>query len=271
MPFFIRLNTQSSCPRKKFVDKYIKQIQTRMNRRLKSRGQSVTKQQVRDVYSAVVKNLDKPTDVEMSVVIEKLAQQVSSQEETLDNGQLTVSANTEIEKPETIEITSESHPDIWETLEPPAEQPEPQENAPAEQLNEALALTNVEENNPAQQSSSGIIPQNEVKGMVSQVFAGQPQEFKDQISEYAMQHSFENVRQVQEFLEQLRGMEFNLLVNTLQDHFKRRGSMLTVLNEVITSQKQKDKESSQGFFNSFQSRLASFQQEMETRLSKQSL
>jgi hypothetical protein len=107
MPFFIRLNTQSSYRRKKFVDKYIKQIQTRMNRRLKSRGQSVTKQQVRDVYSAVVKNLDKPTDVEMSVVIEKVAQQVSSCQETLDNGQLTVSAKTEIEKPETIETTSE--------------------------------------------------------------------------------------------------------------------------------------------------------------------
>jgi hypothetical protein len=260
------------------VDKYIKQIQTRMNRQLKSREQSVTKQQVRDVYSAVVKNPDKPTDVEMSVVTEKLANQISSlrdasrmQEETLDNGQLTVSAHTEIEKPEIIEIISESHPDIWETLEPPSEQPEPQEKAPASQLNEALALLNVEENKPAQQSSSGIIPQNEVKGIVSQVFAGQPQEFKDQISEYAMQHSFLNVRQVQEFLEQLRGMEFNLLVSTLQDHFKRRGSMLTVLNEVITSQKQKDKESSQSFFNSFQSRLASFQQEMETRLSKPSL
>lgn len=123
------------------MDKYIKQIQTRMNRQLKSREQSVTKQQVRDVYSAVVKNPDKPTDVEMSVVIEKLAQQISSQEETLDNGQLsslrdasrtqeeidngqlTVSAHTEIEKPEIIEITPEENPDIWETLEPSSEQP----------------------------------------------------------------------------------------------------------------------------------------------------
>ena len=112
------------------MDKYIKQIQTRMNRQLKSREQSVTKQQVRDVYSVVVKDSDKPTDVEMSVVIEKLAQQISSlrdasrmQEETLDNGQLTVSAHTEIEKPEIIEITPEENPDIWETLEPKVEQP----------------------------------------------------------------------------------------------------------------------------------------------------
>lgn len=161
MPFFIRLNTQSSYRRKKFVDKYIKQIQTRMNRRLKSRGQSVTKQQVRDVYSAVVKNLDKPTDVEMSVVIEKLAQQVSSCEETLDNGQLTVSAKTEIEKPETIETTSEENPDIWETLQPPAEQLAEETSAIAtpiisqglkeEAINKDSALAKSEFNLPTQQ------------------------------------------------------------------------------------------------------------------------
>jgi hypothetical protein len=114
------------------VDKYIKQIQTRMNRQLKSREQSVTKQQVRDVYSVVVKDSDKPTDVEMSVVTEKLAQQISlqdSQQETLDNGQLTVSADTKIEKPEIIEITPEENPDIWETLEPKVEQPSEETSA----------------------------------------------------------------------------------------------------------------------------------------------
>lgn len=253
------------------MDKFVKRIQTRLSRQ----GFSFNKQQIREVYQSLVKDHSAPTEAEMSSVINKLkfqleTPQASSTQLTISQPEISEDLVEQIAQPETIEITPEN-PDIWETLEPPAEQPESQENAPAEQLNEALALTNVEQNNPAQQSSSGIIPQNEVKGMVSQVFAGQPQEFKDQISEYAMQHSFENVRQVQEFLEQLRGMEFNLLVNTLQDHFKRRGSMLTVLNEVITSQKQKDKESSQSFFNSFQSRLASFQQEMETRLSKQSL
>lgn len=254
------------------MDKFVKRLQTRLSRQ----GFSFNKQQIREVYQSLVKDHSAPTEAEMSSVINKLKFQLKTPE--LNSTQLAISQpeisedlGEPIPQPETLEITPASHPDIWKTLEPPTEQPEPQENALAEQLNEASALTNMEQNNPAQQSSCGIIPQNEVKGMVSQVFAGQPQEFKDQISEYAMQHSFENVRQVQEFLEQLRGMEFNLLVNTLQDHFKRRGSMLTVLNEVITSQKQKDKESRQSFFNSFQSRLASFQQEMETRLSKQSL
>jgi hypothetical protein len=119
------------------MDRYIKQIQTRMNRQLNSRGQSVTKQQVRDVYSQVVKNPDKPTDIEMSRVIELLAKQLSSlrdasrtQEKVIEDGQLTVSQNTENQESATIEITQENNPDLWETLQPPTEQPQqPQELA----------------------------------------------------------------------------------------------------------------------------------------------
>jgi hypothetical protein len=254
------------------MDKYVKQIQTRMNRRLKGRGLSVTKDQVRQVYTTICKDVDCPTDVEMSRTIELLAQQFSVQEETIVDvpsvGQLVIGGEVEIEKPETIEITPESNPDIWEILQPPAT-----EQAPQEETNNSIVPA--ENNLPTQQqpqaSASGLIPQGEVAGMVSQAFANQPQGFKDQVTEYAMTHTFENVRQVQEFLEQLRGMEFNLLVNTLQDHFARRGSMLTVLNDVLTGQKAKDDEASQAFFANFNSRLAVFQKEMEARLSKQGL
>lgn len=255
------------------MDKYIKQIQTRMNRRLKSRGQSVTKQQVRDVYSAVVKNLDKPTDVEMSVVIEKLAQQVFSQEETLDNGQLIVSANIEIEKLETIEITPESNPDIWETLQPPATEQEQVE------IKEEAASTNSivppESHLPAQQQptddSSGLIPHSEVAGMVSQAFNDQPPQLQQQITEYAMERTFTNVREVQSFLEQMRSMEFDLMVKTLQDHFARRGNMLSVLGGVLKQQVQQDERNRSDFFDKFHAQMNQFQQEMEMRLSKQGL
>ena len=108
------------------MDRYIKLIQTRMNRRLKSRDQSVTKQQVRDVYSQVVKNPDKPTDLEMSRVTELLAGQFSSQEvieEVTQDGQLTVSQNTENQESRTLELTAEDDTDLWETLQPPTEEP----------------------------------------------------------------------------------------------------------------------------------------------------
>jgi hypothetical protein len=269
------------------VDKYIKQIQTRMNRRLKSRGQSVTKQQVRDVYLTVVKDSDKPTDVEMSRVIELLAHEVSTQEENVKDD-LVVSGSVEIPTPGTIEITPDSHPshpDVWETLQPPAEEPQPIDKpapeassiAPIPQAESTpeSALAKSESNLSAQQQPTGahggLIPQSEVAGMVNQAFANQPTEIQEQITEYAMQRTFSNVSQVQAFLEQLRGMEFNLLVGTLNDHFQRRGSMLTVLDQVLAGQKQKDDEASQSFFVSFNSRLAAFQKEMESRLSKQGL
>jgi hypothetical protein len=66
-------------------------------------------------------------------------------------------------------------------------------------------------------------------------------------------------------------MEFNLLVQTLNDHCTRRGSMLSVLNQVLDSQRHQDQENRTNFFDSFQTRLNQFQQEMETKLAKQSL
>ncbi len=253
------------------MDKFIKRLQTRASRQ----GLSFNKQQIREVYQSAVKELESPTKEEMDQVIEKLKSFSQQALEESANGQLAVIANTEIEKPETLEITPDSNPDIWETLQPPTEEAEPEKNASAtneeepNQLEPTEPIALAKADLPTQ--NNGIIPQSEVKDLVSATFANQPQEFKDQVTEYALEHSFDNVRQVQEFLEQLRGMEFNLLMNTLQDHFNRRGSMLNVLNEVLTGQKQKDEVSRQDFLNSFHNRLANFQQEIEARLTKQGL
>lgn len=272
-------------------DKFVKRIQSR----LKSQGFSFTKDQIRGVYVAFVKEAQNPSDEEVAQVVQKMKYQgkfqktdsleasteeglaiTASCQQTSNNDELvlieevsqdnTDSPSTEeelaIAPPNIIEITPDSNPDIWETLQPPAA-------PPSELPGEEASLVKTDEKPTT--SAGGIIPQDEVKGMVAQTFAGQPQEFTDQVTEYALQHSFENVRQIQDFLEQLRGMEFNLLVKTLEDHFTRRGSMLTVLNEVLTSQQQKDRENRDSFFDSFQTRLARFQQEMESKLAKQSL
>ena len=155
------------------MDRYIKQIQTRMNRRLKSRDQSVTKQQVRDVYSQVVNNPDKPTDLEISRVIELLAQQLSSlrdaslrdatrtrtQEETIEevtqDGQLTVSQNTEIQESQTLEVTAEDNIDLWETLQPPTEELPQEAQELALKRTESSLPTPSSESNQAQSEESG--------------------------------------------------------------------------------------------------------------------
>ena len=263
------------------MDDFIKRIQSR----LKYNGISASKAECREAYCQLItqENWNNPSAEQVLLVVQKLTEwvdndeletevieQETSYDEAIDEPEKISDLVEQISQPETFEITPSTHPDIWETLELPAEQSEQSENAPAEQLNEASALTNVEENKPSLPSNE-IISQNQVKGMVLQVFANQPQEFKEQVTEYALANSFANVRQVQEFLEQLRGMEFNLLVNTLQDHFNRRGSMLTVLNDVLTNQKTKDDEANQSFFVNFNSQLTAFQTEMTAKLSKSGL
>jgi hypothetical protein len=131
-----------------------------MNRRLKSRDQSVTKQQVRDVYSQVVKNPDKPTDLEMSWVTELLAGQFSSQEETIEevtqDGQLTVSQNAENQEPRNLEVTAEDDTDLWETLQPPTEEPL--------QQSQGLALSSTESSLPTTLPSESSQAQSEEVG-----------------------------------------------------------------------------------------------------------
>jgi hypothetical protein len=66
-------------------------------------------------------------------------------------------------------------------------------------------------------------------------------------------------------------MEFELMVQTLQDHVKRRGSMLALLDGIIGGQRQQDQEGKTDFFNHSQQNLTNFREEMMSRLAKQSL
>jgi beta-mannanase len=167
------------------MDRYIKLIQTRMNRRLKSRDQSVTKQQVRDVYSQVVKNPDKPTDLEMSRVTELLAGQFSSlrdasrtQEETLEavaqDGQLTVSQNTENQESRTLEVTAEDDTDLWETLQPATEEPSESSQAQSEEVGEltiAQSSSNLATHEPEEAGGAIGITQAQIEEAVELAIA----------------------------------------------------------------------------------------------------
>jgi hypothetical protein len=247
------------------MDKYIKRIQTRVRRQ----GRKVTKQDCRDVYQQVVNSLESPTETEINTVVETLLQEKQP-----------------ISSPETLDITPDTHPDIWQTLSPLDEDkaegsgstgsPIGQKEEGKEEGNNncvgELGITSPEEPQPIQQlSQPGTIAQSDIQSLVSQTFANQPQEVKDQITTFAAQHSFDNIRQVQDFLDQLRSMEFSLLVKTLQDHFNRRGMMLSTLNDLLLNQQEKDQQERERFFHQSQNLLMTFQQEMETRLSRDGL
>lgn len=241
----------------------------RLQSRLSAKGYRFNKEQCRQALSAIAGNPELPTDEEMVQAFNWLTQCDSEEVEEI----VTVESETSaIELSNSINSFTGLAESSGETeaIAPieKEEQIERQTNLPSSMQEPDLGPSPKATGIVPQQSNPGIIPQGQVRDMVSSAFANQPQDFKDQVTEYALQHSFDNVRQIQEFLEQLRGMEFNLLVNTLNDHFHRRGSMLTLLEEVIEQQKQKEGESNQNFFNSFNSRLTAFQQEMQSRLSK---
>jgi hypothetical protein len=160
------------------MDKYIKQIQTRMNRLLSNRGQSVTKQQVRDVYSQIVKTPDKPTAIEMSRVVEILAKQLSEATIEQENVENTTLSNLEPlivqnQEPATLEITSENNPDLWETLQPPTN----------EQAQE-LALKKTESSLP---TSANTISQTEIEQAIELAIAQTGEESSTEAKEIMSQ------------------------------------------------------------------------------------
>lgn len=251
------------------MDKFAKRLQSRLT----AKGYRFNKEQCRQAILATATNPELTTEEEMTNAFNWLTQQDEIETATVEpetsaiepapasNGfidsftGLAESGETEAIASKKEEEIEQSNPSPQELAVTPSEAPE------AHKSNTGGIV-------PQSSGGSGLIPKTQVQQMVASAFEGQPQEFKDQITEYALQHTFDNVRQVQEFLEQLRGMEFSLLVNTLNDHFARRGSMLTLLEEVIEQQKQKEGESKQNFFDSFNDRLNAFQQEMQSRLSK---
>jgi plasmid stability protein len=108
------------------MDKFIKRLQTRASRK----GISVSKSQVREVYTQVVVEPESPTDEEILSVIDQLEKQYLAPSHEASGDELTIS------QPQITEITPESNPEVWETLQPPTEQPvqqeEPQQMTPAQ-------------------------------------------------------------------------------------------------------------------------------------------
>jgi hypothetical protein len=186
------------------MDRFVKRVQSRLS----ERGIRLTKSQCREAYQAVIPESDweSPSDKQLGEVVEYVKTNVKNdmrQPTTVETSTLTVSEPEMLEpKPQTFEVPVAA-PEEIPAIAAITQQPAPSAITPAN------------------------IPQSEITGIVNQVFASQPPALKDQLTDYAMQHAFGDVRQVQEFLEQLRGMEFTLMTQTLQDHFSRRGSMLT--------------------------------------------
>jgi len=169
------------------MDKYIKRLQTRVSRK----GISVTKQQVREVYTEVVSSPESPTEDEMASVIERLETQFqapSYQAETTDNQLTVVEPSTPVEQPS---LTQQ---------EEPQEMTQPTPAQPAQELTES-ALTTSSRSTLSQASSANLsVTQQEIQQAVEQQFGKENVKTKTAILNYVAQDTFATAQELQRSL-----------------------------------------------------------------------
>ena len=235
------------------MDKFIKRLQTRASRK----GISVSKSQVREVYTQVVVTPEAPTDEEIVFVIEQLESQFKAPSYQADN-QLT------FPEQQTIEITPESNPDIWKTLQPPTEQPipspqqEPQEMTPAQPIaqpsNSTLATSS---RSTLSQASSGnlTITQQQIQEAVEQQFGRENVETKTAILNYVAQDTFATAQELQTALSKLRQMRLDILMKLIADHNSQSSSDENLLKSALLAATANRQGETEVFFAGFESRL----------------
>jgi hypothetical protein len=234
------------------MDKFIKRLQTRASRK----GISVSKSQVREVYTQVVVTPDSPTDEEILSVIDQLEKQYLAPSHEVSGDELT------IPQPQITEITPESNPEICETLQPPTEQPtpqqEPQQMTPAQPTAQASNSTLATSTRSAisQSSSSNLsVTQQQIQEAVEQQFGRENVETKTAILNYVAQDTFATAQELQTALAKLRQMRLDILMKLIADHNQASGNDEDLLKLALTQASANRQRETEDFFGSFENQL----------------
>jgi hypothetical protein len=236
------------------MDKFIKRLQTRASRK----GISVSKSQVREVYESVVHTPDAPSEEEMSAIIRKLEEQFQAPSYESNGGDL------EIAKPQITEITPESHPDAWETVQPPTEQPTQTHQEESTQMIRAqstaqpststLATSN-HSATPQPSSASLVLTQQQIQEAVEQQFGKENLETKTAILNYIAQDTFATAQELQTALSKLRQMRLDILMKLIADHNQASSSDEDLLKKALQSATANRHQETQDFFGNFENQL----------------
>lgn len=235
------------------MDKFIKRLQTRASRK----GISVSKSQVREVYTQVVTEPESPSEEEMSAVIQQLETQflAPSYEEEGD---------LDIQQPPITEITPENNPEVWETLQPPIEQPtqtpqqEPQQMTPAQptaQPSNSTLATSSRSGITQTSSAKMSITQQQIQEAVEQQFGKENIETKTAILNYVAQDTFATATELQQALRKLRLMKLDILLKLIADHNQASSSDESLLKTALLQASASRQQETADFFDSFESQL----------------
>lgn len=232
------------------MDKFIKRLQTRANRK----GISVSKSQVREVYESVVATPESPSEEEMTIVIRRLEEQFQAPSYEANSSEL------DIAKPQITEITPDGNPDVWENLQPPAEQPAlvPQEESsqmtPAQPSNSTLATSIPSAISKPSEGSLGITQQ-QIQQAIEEQFGTENLQTKTAILNHVAQDTFSTFQELQVALSKLRQMRLDVLMKLIADHNKASDSDENLLKQALQNASASRQQETEDFFDSFESQL----------------
>jgi hypothetical protein len=233
---------------------YIKTVQTRLTRK----GTRLSKSQIREIYNEIVVAPLAPTEDELSVVMERLEKQYQAPSHEGSQGDLT------IPQPEITEITPESDPGTWETLQPPTEestltpiQESEEMMQPAQPAQEAKGdLATSSGSSPSHLSeASTTITQQQIQEAVEQQFGRENVETKTAILNYIAQDTFATATELQQALSKLRQMRLDILLKLISDHNQQASGDENLIKKALLQASASRQQETSDFFDSFDKRL----------------
>jgi plasmid stability protein len=213
------------------MDKFIKRLQTRASRK----GISVSKSQVRDIYTQVVVEPESPTDEEMVFVIEKLEVQYQAPSHELSTDLATVEELALMQQQEEVQQMSIAQPT-----------PQPSNSTLATSRPSSLS----------QASSSNLsVTQQQIQQAVEEQFGKENVETKTAILNYVAQDTFATAQELQTALSKLRQMRLDILLKLIADHNQASGKDEDLLKSALLAATANRQRETDDFFDSFENQL----------------
>lgn len=211
------------------MDKFIKRLQTRASRK----GISVSKSQVREVYSQVVVEPEAPTDEEILSVIEQLEKQYQAPSHE-SNNQLTTKESTHTQQQQETELMTPAQPT-------------------AQPSTSTLATSR---STLSQASSANLsVTQRQIQEAVEQQFGRENIETKTAILNYISQDIFSTAQELQMALSKLRQMRLDILMKLIADHNSQSSSDEGLLKSALQNATANRQRETEDFFDSFENQL----------------
>ncbi len=218
------------------MDKFIKRLQTRASRK----GLTVTKSQVREVYTQVVTEPESRSDEEMSAVIQQLENQYQAPSYEAANSELTVTELPQLTQPE------EPKEMIQSTPIQPAQQPSAS----------TLATSNRSSQSLTSEVNLGV-SQIQIIEAVEEQFGKENFETKTAILNYVLNDTYQTAQELKGALAKLRQMRLDILMKLIADHNQASGEDEKLLKSALSQAAANRQRETEDFFGSFESHLTS--------------